>query len=88
MFYIYEILKNIPNEIYVIDKKYNRLEIPNSSTSDYNLFFGNLIQSRSGTNVRISADDQLKGIGYNPKLVIDKNEVNFYDAKKNLYIKF
>jgi hypothetical protein len=58
------------------------LEIPNSSKSDYNLFFGNLIQSESGANVRISVDDQLKGIGYNPKLVIDKNEVKFYDAKK------
>ncbi len=49
----------------------------NSSSRDYDLFFKKyLFQSDSGQYV-VSWDDKIKGINFNPKLIIKKFEVSF-----------
>ncbi len=80
-------LKNSENifPVYVIDKKYNFLEIPNASISDYNIVFGNLYQSESGANVRVPIDGKLKGFGYNPNLKIEKNKFEFEISKSEKF---
>ena len=70
-------IKNPSEQVYVIEKNKNLLEIPNSSKSDYDVIFGNLYQSESGANVRIPVTDEIKGDGYNPNLKIEKNKIEF-----------
>jgi hypothetical protein len=70
--------------VIIIDLKDKFVGFPNASISDYNLYFGNLIQSESGANVIIPINDGLKGWGYEPKLKINGKEISFelQDYKK------
>ena len=63
--------------VFVIDKKNEIVYFPNSSDSDYNVYFENLLQSDSGANVMVPINDSLKGLGFDPKLVIQKSKIEF-----------
>ncbi|MEN9335594.1 MAG: hypothetical protein RLZZ500_581, partial [Bacteroidota bacterium] len=54
--------------VFVIDKKNEIVYFPNSSDSDYNVYFENLLQSDSGANVMVPINDSLKGLGFDPAL--------------------
>ena len=72
--------------VFVIDKKNEIVYIPNSSKSNYNIYFENLLQSDSGANVLVPINDSLKGLGFDPKLVIQKNKIEFeiLDSEKRI----
>ena len=69
--------------VLIIDKKNGIVKIPNASKKDYNLVFGNLLQSDSGANVMISINDKLKGMGCEPNLIITKNNIEFEILMEN-----
>ena len=73
-------------DVYVIDKKNKIAYFPNSGENNYNVYFGNLLQSDSGANVMVSINDSLKGLGFDPKLVIQKNIIEFeiVDSQKRI----
>lgn len=72
--------------VFVIDKKNKIAYFPNSSKNDYNVYFGNLLQSDSGANVMVPINDSLKGLGFDPKLIIQKNIIEFeiLDSEKRI----
>lgn len=55
------------------DKKVGR---PNSNKKDYDLIFGNLFQSESGS-FYVAFDDVAKGYGFNTDLIIKNNNIKF-----------
>lgn len=63
--------------VLTIENDENLICYPNASKSDYNIIFGNLIQSESGANVRIPINDEVKGPGINPKLKMIENTIEF-----------
>ncbi len=76
-----DVCKQYP--VLIIDKKGNKIKIPNASKKDYDLFFWGLFQSDSGANVMIPIDDKLKGLGFEPNLKIEKNHIEFELLEKN-----
>jgi len=73
--------KGIP--VLIIDKENRSLMFPNASKKDYNLVFGNLLQSDSGANVMIPINNKLKGFGYEPNLKITEKNIEFEIIVKN-----
>lgn len=63
--------------VWIIDKKNKIIAFPNASKNDYNLIFGNLIQSDSGANVLIPINDKLKGFSFDPNLKIVNKNISF-----------
>jgi hypothetical protein len=76
-----DVCKQYP--VLIIDKKDNKIKIPNASKKNYDLFFAILFQSDSGANVMIPIDDKLKGLGFEPNLKIEKNHIEFELLEKN-----
>jgi hypothetical protein len=63
--------------VFIIDKKYQNVMIPNASKADYDIIFKNLFQSDSGSNVMVSLKDNIKGLGFDPDLKIGKDVIQF-----------
>jgi hypothetical protein len=79
--YLILYLRNVKNykgiPVIVIDKENRIVMFPNASKKDYNLVFGNLLQSDSGANVMIPINDELKGFGVEPNLIITEKKIEF-----------
>ena len=69
--------------VFVIDKENEIVMLPNASKKDYDLVFGNLLQSDSGANVMIPINDKLKGFGVEPNLRITEKNIEFEIIVKN-----
>lgn len=69
--------------VFVIDKENEIVMLPNASKKDYDLVFGNLLQSDSGANVMIPINDKLKGLGVEPNLRITEKNIEFEIIVKN-----
>ena len=75
--YLREVKKIKEFPVLVIDRKYNEVKIPNAGENDYNLFFNYLFQSDSGANVMVFVNDDVKGLGFEPDLRIEKEVIKF-----------
>ena len=85
--YLILYLRNVKNykgnKVLIIDREYKILMIPNAGKSNYDLVFGNLLQSDSGANVMIPINDKLKGPGMEPNLKITNKHIEFEIVVEN-----
>lgn len=65
------------NPVLIIDKENKLLSFPNSSEKDYDLVFENLLQSDSGANVMVPVNNELKGFGFEPDLMLKEQNISF-----------
>ena len=63
------------------------MKLPNAGKANYDVIFRQLLQSDSGANVMVSVNDKIKGSGYDPELVIKKNEVQFRILHNEKYLR-
>lgn len=69
--------------VLIIDREHKVLMFSNSSKKDYDLIFKNLFQSDSGANVMIPVNNELKGLGFEPDLKIEKDVIKFKIPAEN-----
>lgn len=69
--------KSEARNVVIVDKKNNLIRIPNSNRRDYEVIGKYLFQSESGANVMIPVNGPMKGMGFEPDLIIKKGSMEF-----------
>lgn len=62
--------------VILLDLSDKKVGQPNSNKKDYDLIFGNLFQSESGS-FYVAFDDVVKGYAFNTDLIINNNNIKF-----------
>lgn len=62
--------------VILIDLSNKKVGHPNSNKKDYDVIFGNLFQSESGS-FYVAFDNVAKGYGFNTDLIINNNNIKF-----------